>query len=692
MSSLESSPRELVERADVGIVMADGCRLSARIWMPADATRRPVPAILEHLPYRKRDGTVQRDALTHPWFAARGYACIRTDMRGNGDSEGLMEDEYTEREWQDAVEVIAWVAAQDWCDGTLGMMGISWGGFNALQVAALRPPALKAVITLCSTADRFADDIHYKGGCLLNENVGWAANMLSYSSRPPDPALLGEARARELWLERLEHLPFLASTWLRHQRRDAYWRHGSICEDYAALEAAVLVVGGWHDGYRNTPAELVANLPGPVKGIVGPWIHKYPHFAAPEPAIGFLQEALRWWDRWLKGGDSGVEADPAYRVWLMDSVAPARWLSERPGRWIAERTWPSPRIGTRVLPFGEGTLTMSSSGPVAGVSVGASARRSDALPSGLRIDIASPQDCGECAGEYFPFAFGPELPDEQSADDARSATFDGAPLEASLDIVGAPCVTLDGHLDAPTGFVAVRLCELRPDGTSALITMGMLNVAHRHAAEHPEPAVPGETMRLVVTLDQIAFRVPVGHRLRVALATSCWPFVWPAPSAVTFTLLAGSLALPVRRLGSAEASDGNEVTFEPPESAPPWRSERLREPLSTRETRRDPETGETTTSLVNDFGEYRDLEHGLRAGSATRERWSIRADDPLSARAEIRWTQTGGRDAWRWRTEALVQLHADADAFHLSGKLAAFENGKRFFERRYEDTIPREFV
>ena len=338
-----SFDQAVIENPHQIIEMDDGCRLSARIWMPENALSQPVPAIVEHLPYRKRDGTIARDELTHPWFAAHGYACVRVDMRGNGDSEGLMHDEYTEQELNDACEVIAWASAQPFCNGRVGMMGISWGGFNSLQVAALRPPALKAIITVCSTVDRFADDIHYKGGCLLGENAGWAANMLSYSSRPPDPMLVGD-RWRDLWLERLENMPFLATPWLGHQKRDDYWKHGSVCENYKAIDAAVLSIGGWHDGYRNTISQLVENINTPVKGIVGPWIHKYPHYAAPAPAIGFLQEAKRWWDHWLKDKDTGVEGDAAYRVWLMDSIAPARWLPERPGRWVAETLWPSSRV------------------------------------------------------------------------------------------------------------------------------------------------------------------------------------------------------------------------------------------------------------------------------------------------------------------------------------------------------------
>ncbi|MGI9304056.1 MAG: CocE/NonD family hydrolase, partial [Gammaproteobacteria bacterium] len=327
-------PHAVEEIENIEILLSDGCRLAARIWKPADG--KPVPAILEYLPYRKRDGTAPRDALTHPYLAGHGYACVRVDMRGNGESGGLMWDEYLLQEQDDALEVIAWIVAQPWCDGKIGMMGISWGGFNALQVAARRPPELKAIITLCSTDDRYADDIHYKGGCLLNENVGWASTMLAYSSRPPDPLLVGE-RWREMWLERLENLPLLVENWLQHPHRDAFWRHGSVCENFDAIEAAVLAVGGWGDAYSNAVPRLLSNLKSPVRGFTGPWVHKYPHFAVPGPAIGFLQEALRWWEHWLKGTDAGVMNDPLYRAYLMEGAPPQSSYDHRDGRWIAER-------------------------------------------------------------------------------------------------------------------------------------------------------------------------------------------------------------------------------------------------------------------------------------------------------------------------------------------------------------------
>lgn len=269
MRTVETFQHKVTEQADMGIVLSDGCRLSARVWMPEDAEKNPVPAILEFLPYRKRDGTTARDNLTHPYFAGHGYACLRVDMRGNGDSEGLMEDEYSEQELADACEVIKWITAQPWSTGKVGMMGISWGGFNSLQVAALQPEALKAIITLCSTDDRYADDIHYKGGLLLNENLGWGATMLAYSSRPPDPAHVGE-KWREMWLDRLENEPFLPAVWLKHQTRDDYWKHGSVCEDFSAIKAATLAIGGWGDAYKNAVPRLMQGITAPVKGSSAP--------------------------------------------------------------------------------------------------------------------------------------------------------------------------------------------------------------------------------------------------------------------------------------------------------------------------------------------------------------------------------------------------------------------------------------
>lgn len=652
--------RDIEELPDLGITLADGTRLSARVWRPVDADADPVPAILEYLPYRKRDGTCARDALTHPWFAKRGYACIRVDIRGNGDSEGVMEDEYSPQELSDAVEVIGWIATQPWCSGQVGMMGISWGGFNGLQVAAMRPEALKAVITLCSTVDRFADDIHYKGGCLLNENLGWGATMWSYSSRAPDPALRPDWR--EMWLERLEAEPFLPALWLRHQRRDAYWRHGSVCEDFSAITAKVLAVGGWGDAYKNAVPQIVENIPG-AKGIIGPWVHKYPHFAVPEPRIGFLQEALRWWDRWLKGIETGVEADPDYSVYLMDGVRPATWYTERPGRWI--NTTPAPEA-IEVLHLSQGRL-------------------GEAAP--FEAVIASPQDTGADAGEYCAIWLGPELPGDQRADDGKSVCFDTPPLETGADIAGAPRVTLRLTSDRPQGRIAVRLTHVHPDGASTRITYGVLNLSHRANPADPTPMPVGEAQIITLSLDHIAYHVPKGHRLRLAISNAYWPLIWPGPARARLTLTQGRIDLPVRPTAA-----GSERSFPPPDAEAPWRAETLRPERHTRRSSTDHVTGAVSLSIEDDFGKLRDADHNLVTGSVAREIWTIHPDDPLSARGDCHWTDEIERGAIRLRTEAKCRMWSDTTHFHLSATLHAYENDALIYERSVTDRIERDQI
>ncbi|MEQ8370744.1 MAG: CocE/NonD family hydrolase, partial [Alphaproteobacteria bacterium] len=351
----DAFPNAIEKHDPVWIEMPDGARLAATIWRPKDSDSRPVPAILEYVPYRRHDFTALGDSRHHPWFAGQGYASVRVDCRGSGDSDGIMYDEYLARELQDGADVIAWLAKQPWCSGSVGMMGISWGGFNALQVAALNPPALKAIITCCSTDDRYADDIHYMGGCHITEQLNWASTMFGFNSRPPDPAVVGE-RWRDMWIERLEkNAPWILE-WTSHQRRDAHWTHGSVCEDFAAIRCAVYAVGGWSDGYSNAIPRLLAGLSVPRKGLIGPWGHNYPWNGRPGPAIGGLQDFTRWWDHWLKDEDSGMMDEPMLRAWLHDLTPPAPQYAELPGRWVAEETWPTARIAPQTYVLGDRIL------------------------------------------------------------------------------------------------------------------------------------------------------------------------------------------------------------------------------------------------------------------------------------------------------------------------------------------------
>ena len=664
-------PRRVREIENTWITLSDGCRLAARIWLPEDADGDPVPALLEYLPYRKRDFTAVANSQMHPYFAGNGYASVRVDRRGSGDSDGLMFDEYIAQELSDGAEVIAWLAGQPWCTGNVGMFGSSWGGFNALQVAALRPPALKAIITSCSTDDRYADDMHYMGGCLLNDNLMWGSTAFSFMARPPDPALVGE-RWREMWMARLQNTESLVATWMQHPRRDAYWKHASVCEDFSQIQCAVFATGGWADGYSNAIPRLLRGLSSPRKGLIGPWGHRWGHQAVPGPAMGFLQEAVRWWDHWLKGKDTGIMGEPMLRAWMQDWVPPRTFYAERPGRWIAEASWPSPKIGQRRWHLNAFNL-------------------GDHAEAEQVLTHASPLTTGEAAGEWCPYGYQAEMPGDQREDDGNSLSFDSDVLGERIEFLGAPVLTLDLAADRAVAQIAVRLNDIAPDGASTRITYGVLNLTHRDSHEHPEALVPGRRYRVRVQLNDVGYAVPPGHRLRAAISTAYWPLVWPAPEPVTLTLFTGAstLDLPVR--GPRE-EDARLRPFDPPEAAAAQPRTERRPYARSRRHSRDMITGEHVVDAVKDRGKIHLTDIDLEYAGGGTERYSIQQRDPLSAKAYSRYSITHGRGDWQVAIETDTTVTATKDAFLVTAKLEAYESGVRVFSRTWDTTIKRELA
>jgi uncharacterized protein len=567
---------------------------------------------------------------------------VRVDIRGSGESDGLLTDEYARQEQDDALEVIAWLAAQPWCSGAVGMMGISWGGFNGLQVAARRPPALKAVVTICSTDDRYSDDVHYMGGAKLTAGFGWASFFFGAMCHPPDPALVGD-RWRAMWLERLESLPLFLETWTRHQRRDAYWRHGSVCEDYAAIQCPVYAVGGWTDGYTNAIPRLLERLSVPRKGLIGPWAHAYPHFALPGPQVGFLQDMLRWWDHWLKGIDTGVMDEPMLRAWMMDSVKPASHHEELPGRWVAEPSWPAPEVKSRRLFLTDDGLR-------------------DERASLAARAVCSPQTVGRQAGEWCPFGRGADQAGDQREDDNQSLVFETAPLDGTVEILGAAVLTLDVASDRPVANLAVRLCDVHPSGESLRVSYGVLNLTHRDGHETPSPLVPGQRYKVRVQLNDTGSVFPAGHRIRLALSTAYWPMIWPSPEKATLTVFDGALDLPVR---SSRVAD-------------------VLPPLP------DPETAAPEQPTVIGPGIVRIDRIGLELGTEGTFAFDLKDDDPLSATAEMRRTQTIARGDWQVRIETRMRLSCTRDMFLLRASLRAWEGAGEVCHREWDRTIPRD--
>ena len=657
------------------ITLSDGCRLGARLWLPESAPGDHGPAVLEYIPYRKRDGTRARDDPMHGYFAEHGYAAIRVDMRGSGESDGHLADEYLKQEQDDALEVIGWIAAQPWCTGAVGMQGKSWGGFNALQVAARRPPALKAIITTFSTDNRYTDDIHYMGGCLLNDNLWWGSIMLAYQSRPLDPAIVGDGwRAR--WLERIATLPFFPALWLAHQRYDDYWKHGSVCEDFAAIQCPVLAIGGWTDAYTNAVPRLLEGLKAPRLGIIGPWGHVYPHDGVPGPAIGYLQEAVRWWDHWLKDRDTGIMREPMLRAYLEDPLPPAGTRTFTPGRWVGERSYPSPDIRPLRL------------------HLHADRSLGEARDEKAVFTIRSPQSHGKAAGEWMGVGCPGEQPTDQRLDDGGALVFETTALEGALEVLGAPVLRLRVAADAPVAQLAVRLCDVAPDGRVSRVSYQVMNLTHRDGHEDPTALDPGRYYDLYLTLNACGHRFLSGHRIRLCLATAYWPIVWPAPFAATVSVRTdgAALDLPVRRATVHEV-----ISFEPPVHGPRTPITIVDPGIVGRFTLQDHLSGASTyvtEGVGGVFGEgilRLDVVDVQIAHSLKRE-LSITDDDPLSARYLLTQSYEMGREGWRTLIDTRAQMRCDRTHFYLAATLTARLNGQIVAERQWDVTVARDLV
>ena len=664
--------RDEVENVEIAwIPMKDGRKLAARLLLPKDQKNRPVPCIFEYIPYRRRDGTRFRDDETHYWFAAHGYGVARIDISGSGDSDGLIQDEYHVREQDDAIEIIAWLAAQDWCTGSVGMIGISWGGFNGLQVAARRPPALKAIVSIASTVDRYADDVHFMGGCLLNDTMDWGGYFFTCGSLPPDPEIVGQNRWKDVWKQRLDGLECYPMLWMDHQRRDAFWKHGSVCEDYSQIEIPVLNVSGWVDGYTAAVFRCVENLPG-AKGIAGPWGHKYPHVGIPGPAIGFLQECNRWWDRWLKGKNTGVENDPPLRLFLQDSEAPRPHFDSRKGHWIGLPSWPWKNIKTTTLHLGAGTLA---------AKPGKSAPRS----------VCSNMTTGLTSGEWCAYGLGkiaPELAIDQREDDAQSLCFDGDVLKKTISIVGRSYVRLRVAADKRQAQVAVRLNAIHPDGKVERVTYGLLNLSHRDSHEKPAPVKPGQYYDVTVELNEIAETIPAGHRLRVAISTSYWPIAWPSPELATLSIdpSRSKIEIPVLKTEAGLAK----VKFAPVAMATTAPVTVKDAGAETRHVILDIDKQRVNFTIKRNDGTYVIDDIGTEISLTKLKDFAVSRDGSSPPTSRVATSVHYRRGRWNARTETDLTMTSDKTHFHMEGTVKTFEGDAPFMERTFKQSFRRD--
>ena len=663
-------PHEVTVIENIFIPLADGTRLAARVWMPEGAG--PVPVLLEYLPYRKRDGTRERDDPMHGLIAGHGYACIRLDIRGTGDSDGVITGEYTAQELADGVEAIAWLAAQEWCDGQVAMIGISWGGFNGLQIAALQPPALKTVITVGSTDDRYATDIHWVGGCLSKDNFDWSSTMFAAGDMPPDPAIVG-ARWREMWMQRIAaNRPWILD-WLQHQRRDRFWQHGSICEDFSAVKVPVYAVSGWADNYSESVPRLLAGLRVPRKGLIGPWAHSYPMDVTVQPEIGWLAEVLRWLDHWLKGIDTGVMAEPMFRVWMQESVPPQTCYTQRPGHWVCEPSWPSPRIAPERHFLNRAGLSPRPA------------------PSEQMI-LCSPLWVGLASGELGRYGEDADWPTDQREDDGGSLVFRGPALAETVEILGAPRLHIRFSVNRPQALVAVRLNDVAPDGQSTRVCLGLLNLTHRDSHEHPNALVPGQIYTAMVELDDIAHAFPAGHHIAVSISTSYFPVAWPSPELTTLSLHSGEswLELPVR---PENPEDAGLHAFGPAVMAAAMPSTHHSTPPShPRRITRDLLSGVMAVDFPRWVFHSELLDIDQTQSSMGYCRHEITDGDPLSARTITDYRVTARMGAHTFGHHSHGSLSCDATHFHVEMQVIVTEGGTEVHRQSWRESFARDMI
>ncbi len=660
---------EIIEHAV--IPMSDGCKISAKIWIPHEAYKKPVPAIFEYIPYRKRDFKAVRDAQTYSYYAKQGYAGVRADIRGSGESEGVLRDEYTRQELDDGLEILRWIASQPWCDGNIGMIGISWGGFNGLQIAALQPPELKAVISVASSDNRYSDDVHYMGGNLLTDNISWASTMFAYNSCPPDPQVVGE-KWQDMWLERLEGSGLWIKKWLEHQRLDDYWKHGSVCTDYGAIKCPVYAVGGWADGYSNTVFRLVENLKVPVKGLIGAWGHRYPHHSKLGDTIDFLKESVRWWDRWLKGIKNGIEQEPRLRIWMQHSVSPL--LPRRPGRWIVEEDYPTPNVYRESYSLKPGLIDVENQVP-------------DHMSE---LTIQSPLSVGLFAGKWCSYAAHTDLPSDQREEDGGALSFDTPPLSQDMEILGAPELRIRMSSSKPVAMLAARLCDVAPDGRSTRVTYGILNLTHRDGSQNPRELEPGKEYTIRLKLNHIAQSFPRDHQIRLSLSTSYWPLAWPPPEPVRLTIYPAKseLILPLRKkvsdhqqqdLGAPDLEDVMPFTI----LAPAHKEWQVIHNLR---------TNKVTLHVINNDARTSLPHINWTTEKNVEEKYSYKSNNYDTLRAEVVSERRFEREDWTVYTRTCTILTSTLTHFIIRATLDAYLGDARIFSKTWDERIRRDFL
>ena len=664
-----SAPRYGVEIREQWLRMPDGVRLAADLYFPQGAAAdERLPVLLEYLPYRKTEARARNYAL-YSYFVERGYVVARVDIRGTGNSEGrLIPHEYSDIELDDGEVVIDWLSQQPWSNGNVGMFGISWGGFNAIQMAVRNPQALKAIIAVDATEDLYQEDVHYMDGILHLDS--WEMTQELDNARPGAPDYRIDD---DNFVNRFDTEPWML-TYKKQQRDGKFWDRASSRDKYERIRIPSFHIGGWYDGYRDSLPRMLENVEAPVKALIGPWSHAFPHDPYPQPGMEWRHEAMRWFDHWLQGKDTGIMDEPRFAVYVCEWRPPGPYLEFAPGYWRWEDGWPIERMEERRL-YAQANHTL------------AEKPSADAVHELRYVPTIGMEGGG-------PVQWWGDIAHDQRPMDAFSLVYDSAPLESATEILGFPKALIEVSADAPRANWIARLSDVAPDGTVTQVAGAAFNGTHRNSAREPEDLVPGEEFDLEIEMHFTSWVFPEGHRVRFAVNNAQWPMLWPTPYPMTTTL----------RLGGA---DGAHVVlpvvppgkYQSPQFLPPAESPQL-EGFETVDTgmpsgygevssvERNPQTGEVTIKLNNTGGYkypwgselYREtIEH--KTSDAHPEKATVKGTHRMEVTLEDR--------VLLW--EAELDFSSDLENFHYRYFRRVSENGEVVREKTWTETIPRDY-
>jgi putative CocE/NonD family hydrolase len=674
-TSLGAESDDDIIMQEAWIPMRDGVRLAADIYFPkgrepgAEHPGEALPVLLEYLPYRKTESRPSRYAL-FSYFIRHGYIVARVDIRGTGNSKGqLVEYEYSEQEQQDGEDIIAWLARQPYSSGKVGMFGLSWGGFNSIHMTLRNPPELKAVVAIMATDDLYEDDTHFIDGCMHVDSYAMKLDLDNALPGAPD-FLIDE----DYFRDRFDRPPWLHL--YKHQARDGpFWDRTAPKAHYDKIRIPTFLIGGLLDGYRDSIPRMLEHVQAPVKAIMGPWAHDWPNSAYPEPSIEWRREAVRWFDHWLKGEDTGIMAEPRFAVFVRNWHPPLTNLETVPGQWRWEEGWPIERIRMRSLY------------PGADRSLG------DAVPAGpVRTQTLDYVPTSGAAAGGPVMWWGDPTPDQRPSD-AHALVYETEPLAEDLEILGFPRAHLNVSSSAPVANWFARLSDVAPGGAVSLVAGAGFNGTHRESSRHPTPLVPGAEVALDIEMHFTSWVFPAGHRIRLAVSNAQWPMFWPTPGMMSTKLRLGGRE-PTRLEVPVVAHAERPI----PDFLPPAEDPEL------------PGFGPLESGTSSGYGEITSIQHFpvtrsarviAEGGDAYGYPWgtshytelithetSDTHPEATSVTGEHSMTVELPGRTLRW--EGSTRFESDKENFYYSYTRRLFQDGKLLREKSWEDTIPRD--